>query len=84
MKILLQHTRTLQYFRTVEGWTRSETEARNFQHSQHAIDFAYEHNLTDVYITVKFPGSEADDFAAPLPARPQPVAAMTTTESGQA
>jgi hypothetical protein len=76
MKILLQHTRTLQYLRTEEAWTRSEAEARNFQHSQKAIDFAHQHNLTEVYIAVKFPGGDAD-VVAPLPAlRPTATSAM--------
>jgi hypothetical protein len=66
MKILLQHTRTLLYLRSSDGWTRNDSEARTFPHSQKAIEFAHEHNLTDVYIAVKFP-DQHDDVVAPVP-----------------
>lgn len=65
MKILLQHSRTLHYLRANGSWTRDEKEARDFSHSQTAIDYAFEHKLTHVYVTVKFPGSET--VAVPLP-----------------
>ena len=67
MKILLQHTRTLLYLRTADAWTRNDSEARTFQHSQKAIEFAHENNLTDVYIAVKFPDHQ-DDVVARVPA----------------
>ena len=67
MKILLQHRRTLQYVQNVDAWTRHDNEARNFAHSQKAIDFAHEHDLTDVYVTVKFHGeNEAESFPVPM------------------
>jgi hypothetical protein len=66
MKILLQHTQTLQYLRRDATWTRNDSEARNFLDSGKAIDFAFDHNLTDVYVTVKFLGGDPD-VAAPLP-----------------
>ena len=75
MKILLQHNRTLQYLRANNTWTRHESDALNFQHSQVAIDFAYENNLLDVYIAVKFLGGEAD-VVAPLPVRAPSVLLM--------
>jgi hypothetical protein len=67
MKILLQHTETLKYLRHDATWTRNDSEARNFFHSQKAIDFAFDHNLGDVYVTVKFLGGDPE-IAAPLPA----------------
>jgi len=79
MKILLQHTRTLLYVRSNETWTRSEFEARDFQHSQKAIDFAHGHNLRDVQIAVKFVDAE-DDVVAPVP----PVSRVTAPISLQA
>ena len=69
MKILLQHRRTLQYVQTVDAWTRSDVQAHNFLHSQTAIDFAHEHDLTDVYVTVKFLGGDAD-VSVPVPHKP--------------
>jgi hypothetical protein len=68
MKILLQHRRTLQYVQTVDAWTKSDTEAQNFGHSQTAIDFAHDHNLSEVYVTIKFLGGDPD-VSIPLPHR---------------
>jgi aryl-alcohol dehydrogenase-like predicted oxidoreductase len=73
MKILLQHTRTLLYVRSNETWTRSEFEARDFQHSQRAIDFAHEHNLQEVQIAVKFVDAHYD-VVAPVPPAPRAAA----------
>jgi hypothetical protein len=67
MKILLQHTQTLLYLHNAGGWTKKDSEARTFPHSQRAIDFAHENNLTNVYIAVKFIGGAADDVVAPVP-----------------
>jgi hypothetical protein len=72
MRILLQHRRTLHYLRNNNTWTKRAFDARNFHHSQAAIDFAYEHNLLEVYIAVKFLDGDGD-VAAPLPARNQAV-----------
>lgn len=66
MKILLQNTRTLLYVRSTDSWTRSEFEARDFQHSQKAIDFAHAHKLQEIQIAVKFV-DPAYDVVAPVP-----------------
>ena len=66
MKILLQDRQTLLYLRTVDTWTRDASDAHNFLHSQRAIDFAHEHLLSDVYVTVKFIGGDPE-VAVPLP-----------------
>jgi hypothetical protein len=68
MKILLQHKRTLQYVQTVDAWTKHEMNAHNFAHSQKAIDFAHDHDLTDVYVTVKF--VDGDWGSIPVPMKP--------------
>ena len=65
MKILLQHRRTLQYVQTADAWTKSEAAAHNFSDSQAAINFAHDHDLTDVYVTVKF--SDGDSGFVPVP-----------------
>jgi hypothetical protein len=70
MKILLQDRHTLQYLRTVDSWTKNESEAYNFLHSQKAIDFAHDHDLVDVYVTVKFLGDDPE-FSVPLPIKPE-------------
>lgn len=66
MKILLQDRRTLQYLQTIDAWTKNHVEAHNFLHSQKAINFAHDHDLTDVYVTVKFLGNEPE-VSVPLP-----------------
>jgi hypothetical protein len=66
MKIVLQHNQTLQYLRADKTWARCDSEARTFLHSKRAIDFAREHNLWDVYVTVKFLGGDPD-VSIPVP-----------------
>jgi aryl-alcohol dehydrogenase-like predicted oxidoreductase len=66
MKILIQHTGTQLYVRNSAIWTRNAFEARDFEHSQKAVEFAREHNLSDVQIAVKFIDSQ-HDIVAPLP-----------------
>jgi hypothetical protein len=78
MKILLQHTQTLKYLRADGTWTRNDSEAHNFLHSQKAIDFAFEHKLKDVYVAVKFIGGDAD-IVAPLPALRLPAVAQNVS-----
>jgi hypothetical protein len=67
MKIVLQHSETLHYLRADKSWARRDTEACTFLHSQKAIDFAHEHNLRDVYVTVKFLGGDPE-VSVPVPA----------------
>jgi hypothetical protein len=69
MKILLQHRQTLLYVRTMDSWTQDAADAYNFMHSQNAINFAHEHDLTDVYVAVKFLGGDPDVVAL-LPDNP--------------
>jgi len=66
MKIVLQHNQTLHYLRADRTWARCDSEARTFLHSQRAIDFAREHNLRNVYVTVKFLGDDPD-VSIPVP-----------------
>jgi hypothetical protein len=79
MKILLQHNRTLQYLRPNNTWARNASEGRAFHNSQTAIDYAYENNLLEVYIAVKFLGGESDDVVVPLPERGHSVLVEATT-----
>jgi hypothetical protein len=69
MKILLQHRRTLQYVKTADAWTKDDGDAHNFAHSQRAIAFAHDHDLTDVYVTVKFPDDDSGT-SVPVPMKP--------------
>jgi len=61
MKILLKHTRTQLYVRDCGTWTANPIEAHNFQHSQNAMDYAREHNLTAVQIAVRFIDAQFDE-----------------------
>ncbi len=76
MKILLQHCRTRLYLRGLGNWTTNPQEALDFQHSQRAIDFARQHELTGVQIAVKFVDSQFDEVF-PLP----PLAAGVETRA---
>ena len=73
MRILLQHTRTGLYLRSLGNWSSSPYEALDFQHSQRAIDFARTNQLGGIQIAVRFLDSEYDEIAA-LPAIAQSTA----------
>ncbi len=66
MRILLQHARTQLYLRGLGDWTANVYEGFDFQHSQKAIDFAHNHNLTGVQIAVRFVDEDCDEIV-PLP-----------------
>jgi hypothetical protein len=70
MRVLLQHGRTVLYLRGVGDWTANRFDAKDFQHSQRAIDFAGQHQLSGVQIAVRFLDTDYDEIA-PLPALPQ-------------
>ena len=73
MKILLQHTRTQLYVRSLGNWSANPHEAYDFQHSQRAVEFAREHGLTAVQIAIKFIESEFDEvFPLPTVKSPAP------------
>lgn len=75
MKILLQHTRTKLYLRSIGSWTGRCEEAHDFQHSQRLIDFVRDHQLTDVQIAVKFHEAEFDEVFPLPPAATSPTVA---------
>jgi hypothetical protein len=66
MRILLQHVRTQLYLRNPDDWTANPFESFDFQHSQRAIEFAREHNLSGVQIVVTFVDSQFDEIV-PMP-----------------
>lgn len=80
MRILLQHTRTGLFLRSLGNWTANAAEGHDFQHSQRAIDFAVEHKLSSVQIAVKFIESEFDEIF-PIPT--EVLAAATATNPAQ-
>jgi len=69
MRILLQHARTGLYLRGLGDWSANPFDAMDFQHSQRAIDFARQNQLSGVQIAVRFLDSDHDEVAA-LPALP--------------
>ena len=66
MRILLQHVRTQLYLRDLGNWTANAAEALDFHQSQNALEFARNHNISEVQITVKFADSQFDEVV-PLP-----------------
>ena len=71
MRILLQHVRTRLYLRNLGYWTANPFESLDFEYSQKAIEFAREHNISDVQIAVTFADSQFDEVV-PLPRFHQP------------
>lgn len=60
MKILVQSSQTMQWFRRTDMWTENVGEAFDFQHSQRALDFIRKHNLHFVQLVVSFPDPNSD------------------------
>ena len=60
MKILLQSSRTLKWFRRMDVWTDNVQEAFDFQHSQRALDFIRKHHVSFVQLVVSFPEPNSD------------------------
>ncbi len=67
MKILLQHTRTQLYLRSLGNWTPDPLAAYDFRHSRRATDFAHQHAIGGVQVAIKFLGEELnEEFAIPI------------------
>jgi hypothetical protein len=54
MRILLQHKQTGLYFKDIDSWVRTGSEARDFLSSSSAIDFCVTNKLNDVHLVLKF------------------------------
>jgi len=67
MRILLQHTRTHLYLRSIGSWTANAEEAHDFQHSDRLVNFVHNHGLQGVQIAVKFQEGQFDEVF-PVPA----------------
>lgn len=68
MRILLQHARTQLYLRSLGRWAANDGDAYDFKHSRRAIEFAREHSIKGVEVSIKFSGSErSEEFAMPIP-----------------
>jgi hypothetical protein len=66
MRILLQNTRTKQYFCLLDMWTANPKAAFDFRHSRQALDFVHKQELKEVQLVVKFEDPEWDEVV-PLP-----------------
>jgi hypothetical protein len=54
MRILLQHKQTGLYFKDIDSWVRSGSEALDFVSSSSAIDFCVTNKLDSVQLVLKF------------------------------
>jgi len=54
MRILLQHKQTGLYFRDIDSWVRSGSEALDFVSSTAAIEFCSVNKLDSVQLVLKF------------------------------
>jgi hypothetical protein len=66
MKIFLQNTGTKLYFCLPGVWTQDVKFAFNFRHSDRALEFARQNEMTSVQVVVKFPEGEWSKVA-PVP-----------------
>ncbi len=66
MRILLQHTESKLYLRSMNVWTDNPYLAFDFVHSQRAIDFVRMHHVQNVQLVVKFFDPRWDEIV-PLP-----------------
>jgi hypothetical protein len=60
MRILLQHKQTGLYFKDIELWARTSSEAMDFISSTAAIDFCVLNKLNDVQLVLKFEEQKFD------------------------
>ena len=60
MRILLQHKQTGLYFRDIDSWVRSGSEAKDFVSSSSAIDFCVTNKLNEVHLVLKFDEQKYD------------------------
>jgi hypothetical protein len=65
MRIVLQNYITNLFLRTGEKWTENIQDARPFQHSYEAIDFATFAHLRDLQVVITFP-QRSYDIIVPL------------------
>jgi L-rhamnose isomerase len=64
MRIVLQHVRTQLYLLSPDTWTANPFEALDFQHSQTAIEYARQHDLDEVQISVTFADPQFNEVVA--------------------
>ncbi len=60
MKVVIQSTQTLEFFRADHSWGRNTTDALCFQSSIRALDFCVRHKLRDVQIVLRFDTESPD------------------------
>jgi hypothetical protein len=60
MRILLQHKQTGLYFKDIDSWVRSGSDALDFVSSTAAIDFCLTNKLNDVHLVLKFQEQQYD------------------------
>ncbi len=60
MRILLQHKETGLYFRDIDSWVRSSSQAMDFVSSTAAIDFCVTNRLSGVHLVLKFDEQKYD------------------------
>ena len=60
MRIVLQQKETGLYFKDIEAWVRTSSEAMDFVSSTAAIDFCVLNKLTDVQLVLKFEEQKYD------------------------
>jgi hypothetical protein len=60
MRILLQQKQNGLYFKDIDSWVRTSSEAKDFVSSTAAIDFCVMNKVTDVHLVLKFDEQKYD------------------------
>ncbi|MCI0744321.1 MAG: hypothetical protein L0Y58_02845 [Verrucomicrobia subdivision 3 bacterium] len=72
MKILLQHSGSRLFYKSVDAWVEDETEARIFGSALEAIEFCERNSLSGLEIVLRPPPPGPDLRMEPIPAPPAP------------
>ena len=72
MRILLQQKDTGLYFKDIDAWVRSGSDAMEFVSSTAAIDFCVLNKLNGVQLVLKFDEQKYDIVMPVLPMKDQP------------
>lgn len=71
MRILLQQKETGLYFKDIDSWTRTSSEAMDFLSSTAAIDFCVSNKLKGVQLVLKFEEHQYDIVLPVATTQPQ-------------
>ena len=66
MRVLVQHRKTLEYWRGLQQWAKEDSDALDFQRTTAAIEFCVREALTDAQVVLRFGDDRTLDIALPI------------------